>query len=93
MSNTNQNTDIVEWRDIDWRKAERYVFKLQKRIYKASRFKKDAKNKEVFYQMAGVGAMPERGGAFTIKLTHVSQPATKKRLPLSLEHFRWGTTG
>ncbi len=37
MSNTNQNTDIVEWRNINWRKAERYVFKLQKRIYKASR--------------------------------------------------------
>jgi len=25
------------WKDINWRKAERYVFKLQKRIYAASR--------------------------------------------------------
>jgi len=30
-----QNT--VEWKDIDWRKVERCVFKLQKRIYKAVR--------------------------------------------------------
>jgi RNA-directed DNA polymerase len=27
----------VGWSDIDWRKVERYVFKLQKRIYAASR--------------------------------------------------------
>ena len=27
---------MYEWRDINWRKAERCVFKLQKRIYKAS---------------------------------------------------------
>ncbi|NET05969.1 MAG: group II intron reverse transcriptase/maturase [Symploca sp. SIO2B6] len=26
----------VEWNGINWRKAERYVFKLQKRIYRAS---------------------------------------------------------
>ena len=26
-----------DWRDINWRKAERYVFKLQKKIYAASR--------------------------------------------------------
>ncbi len=25
------------WRDINWHKVERYVFKLQKRIYAASR--------------------------------------------------------
>ncbi|MFN6513385.1 MAG: reverse transcriptase N-terminal domain-containing protein [Nostoc sp. CreGUA01] len=28
---------IEGWKTIDWRKAERYVFKLQKRIYAASR--------------------------------------------------------
>ena len=27
---------MYEWKDIDWRKAERCVFKLQKRIFKAS---------------------------------------------------------
>jgi RNA-directed DNA polymerase len=27
---------MVEWRDINWRKLERCVFKLQKRIYRAS---------------------------------------------------------
>ena len=26
----------VEWKQLDWRKAEKAVFKLQKRIYKAS---------------------------------------------------------
>jgi RNA-directed DNA polymerase len=34
------NTDsirCIKWGDIDWRKAERVVYKLQKRIYKASR--------------------------------------------------------
>ncbi|MDJ1168241.1 group II intron reverse transcriptase/maturase [Roseofilum sp. BLCC_M154] len=33
------NTDfnpMYEWKDIDWRKVERCVFKLQKRIFKAS---------------------------------------------------------
>ncbi|MDJ1173899.1 group II intron reverse transcriptase/maturase [Roseofilum capinflatum] len=33
--NTNFNS-MYEWRDIDWRKVERCVFKLQKRIFKAS---------------------------------------------------------
>lgn len=27
---------MYEWKDIDWRKLERSVFKLQKRIYQAS---------------------------------------------------------
>ena len=27
---------MYEWKDINWRKAERCVFKLQKRIFKAS---------------------------------------------------------
>jgi RNA-directed DNA polymerase len=27
----------VEWSQINWRKVERYVFKLQKRIFQASR--------------------------------------------------------
>ena len=27
---------MVEWKNINWRKAERMVFKLQKRIYRAS---------------------------------------------------------
>ena len=27
---------MMEWKDIPWRKLERYVFKLQKRIFKAS---------------------------------------------------------
>ena len=35
MSNTRQKP-MGEWKHINWRKLERYVFKLQKRIYKAS---------------------------------------------------------
>lgn len=35
MSNTEQQT-TVEWRQLDWRKLEKRVFKLQKRIYQAS---------------------------------------------------------
>lgn len=35
MSKTQENL-MVEWKDINWRKAERMVFKLQKRIYRAS---------------------------------------------------------
>jgi len=35
MSKTSVKT-TVEWKDIPWRKLERVVFKLQKRIYKAS---------------------------------------------------------
>lgn len=34
---TNSKLNIVGWKDINWRKVERYVFKLQKRIYAASR--------------------------------------------------------
>lgn len=34
-SDSKMNTE--GWRDINWRKVERYVFKLQKRIYAASR--------------------------------------------------------
>ena len=38
MSNTYlvEKLNNVEWKDINWRKAERYVFKLQKRIFQAS---------------------------------------------------------
>ncbi|WP_414625109.1 group II intron reverse transcriptase/maturase [Calothrix sp. CCY 0018] len=34
---TNSEMNIVGWKNINWRKVERYVFKLQKRIYAASR--------------------------------------------------------
>ncbi|MDV2997022.1 MAG: Group II intron-encoded protein LtrA [Chroococcidiopsis sp. SAG 2025] len=37
MPNSNSRMKIEGWRDINWRKAERYVFRLQKRIYAASR--------------------------------------------------------
>ena len=37
MSNTNsKQLNIVEWNQIDWRKVELAVFKLQKRIFQAS---------------------------------------------------------
>lgn len=35
MSNTRVKTR-VEWHEINWRKLERRVYKLQKRIYQAS---------------------------------------------------------
>jgi RNA-directed DNA polymerase len=35
MSNTNSNLNIVEWNNINWRKVQKVVFKLQKRIYRA----------------------------------------------------------
>ena len=36
MPNTNSQLNIVGWKDINWRKVERYTFKQQKRIYAAS---------------------------------------------------------
>jgi RNA-directed DNA polymerase len=36
MPNSDSNMNIEGWRDINWRKVERYVFKLQKHIYAAS---------------------------------------------------------
>lgn len=36
MSNTDLNTNTVEWNEINWRKVEKSVFKLQKRIYQAN---------------------------------------------------------
>jgi RNA-directed DNA polymerase len=35
MSNTSLKT-TAEWHEINWRKLERCVYKLQKRIYQAS---------------------------------------------------------
>ena len=35
MSNTDLNTNTVEWRELDWRKIQKAVWKLQKRIYQA----------------------------------------------------------
>jgi RNA-directed DNA polymerase len=37
MPNTDSKPNTVGWDDIDWRKAERAVYKLQKQIYAASR--------------------------------------------------------
>lgn len=36
MPKTNSETDIVGWKDVNWRKAMKATFKLQKRIYQAS---------------------------------------------------------
>lgn len=37
MANSDSTTITEDWKTINWRKAERYVWKLQKRIYAASR--------------------------------------------------------
>ncbi|MCW5318613.1 hypothetical protein GTQ43_34465 [Nostoc sp. KVJ3] len=37
MPKSDSILDTEGWKTIDWRQAERYVFKLQKRIYAASR--------------------------------------------------------
>ena len=37
MPNSDSKLNTEGWSDIDWRKVERYVFKLQTRIYAASR--------------------------------------------------------
>ena len=37
MSNTQSQQLMVEWHSINWRKLERSVYKLQKRIYQASK--------------------------------------------------------
>lgn len=36
MANTDSITNTVAWNEINWRKAEKSMFKLQKRIYQAS---------------------------------------------------------
>ncbi|MCF3647761.1 reverse transcriptase N-terminal domain-containing protein, partial [Planktothrix agardhii] len=36
MSKTLNKNQTVEWSEINWRKAERLTFKLQKRIFQAS---------------------------------------------------------
>ena len=35
MSKTNYQNNIVEWNQINWRKIQKSVFKLQKRIFRA----------------------------------------------------------
>ena len=37
MTNSDSKLDTEVWENIDWCKVERYVFKLQKQIFKASR--------------------------------------------------------
>ena len=37
MPKTDSKTKTVGWNEINWRKVERYVYKLQKKIYAASR--------------------------------------------------------
>ncbi len=37
MANSESTMVTEDWRHINWRKTERYVFKLQKKIYAASR--------------------------------------------------------
>ena len=37
MANTDSKLNTVAWNEIDWHKVELYVFKLQKRIYQASK--------------------------------------------------------
>ena len=37
MTNSDSKLNTEVWETIDWRKVERYVFKLQKQIFKASR--------------------------------------------------------
>ena len=37
MPKSDSNMKIEGWKDINWRKVERYVFKLQTHIYAASR--------------------------------------------------------
>ena len=37
MTNSNSSLNIEVWEGINWQKVERYVFKLQKQIFKASR--------------------------------------------------------
>lgn len=37
MANSDSQQNTEAWKDINWRKAERYVFKLQKRIFAATR--------------------------------------------------------
>ncbi len=37
MANSDSQKNTEDWKTTNWRKAERYVFKLQKRIYAASR--------------------------------------------------------
>ena len=36
MTKTESSKTTVVWNQIDWRKVEKAVFKLQKRIYRAS---------------------------------------------------------
>ena len=36
MSNTGQETETVEWKKLNWKKIQKSIFKLQKRIYQAS---------------------------------------------------------
>lgn len=35
--NSNSLVNIEGWKDINWKKVEKYVFKLQKQIFKASK--------------------------------------------------------
>ncbi|MHC5721778.1 MAG: reverse transcriptase N-terminal domain-containing protein, partial [Nostoc sp.] len=64
MSNTQSQKLMVEWHSINWRKLERNVFKLQKRIYQASA-RGDVK---AFRRPLGIPTMKDRALQALVKL-------------------------
>ena len=73
--NTDSQLKTVGWDNIDWQKVDRYIFKLQKRIYAASRrgeIKRVRKlQKEIGYSQPGKRMRTLFGYFYTVPLVAV----------------------
>jgi RNA-directed DNA polymerase len=91
MSNTESIKTTVEWETTDWRKLERVVFKLQKRIYQASqrgesrtvrKLQKTLMKSWSARRLAGRRVTQENQGKKTAGVDGVSSLTPKQRLAL-----------
>ena len=88
MPKTNSQPNIVGWNEINWHKVERYVFKLQKRIYAASRrvwIPKPGKNEK---RPLGIPTIHDR--ALQALLKNALEPEWEARFEANSYGFRPG---
>lgn len=92
MSNTDLKLNTVEWNQIDWRKVEKSVFKLQKKIYQASisgnvrklrRLQKTLINSYYAKLMAVRKVSQDNGGKCTAGVDGVKSLTPKQRITLA----------
>lgn len=92
MSKTDSKLNTVEWNEINWRKVEKVVFKLQKRIYQASnsgnvrklrRLQKNLLNSHYAKLLAVRKISQDNKGKSTAGIDGIKSLSPKQRLSLA----------